>query len=991
MTARLILFGAPAIERGAASVVLPFERRSQLLAFLGLKRTWVGRAELAALLWPEQDARLAYANLRKTLFRLQSAPWAPEIEAQGGALRLAVETDVAAFERALRETRGSDAVALRRGELLAGFEDDRNESWTSWLGFERERLRNAWRTAVLSRLADEVEPGEGIALSARLLDADPLDEAALRAHMSWLARDGQAARARQAYREFTGRLERDLGLAPPAELKALHESLGSTIASAPLDPPKKAAAPADGFVGRAVELRRIATLLSQGDCRLLTVVGPGGVGKTRLVQRALPQIAPGHPDGALFVPLDDIVSGGGLGGRIARELGVRLQGGKEPLDQITEYLRDRRVLLVLDNFEQLASEASILETLLRAAPELRIVVTSRTRLALSMEWLLPLEGLLCPELEDGDRLEAFDAARLFVQAAQRVEPALVPAVEATSIVEICRQVEGLPLALELAASWTRVLSCEAIATELRRGGELLHAVDTTHPARHASIEVIFDHSWRLLGASERDALSRLSVFRGGFTAEAARAVAGASLPVLGALADKSLLRKEDARIFMHPLVAQLAALRLGDGDLRAATERAHAVYFHRLVAQLTRGIEDGDRDALQWVEIELENCRIAWRWAIAQGGTDALARSATILLYFWDHRGRLEEGLSLLREALHSEAAQADAKFTALLLGAAAHLQYRLDRYPEAEATAARALALAERDRATKMQCLKVLAACSLRRGRHADAKRYYQQALRQAPESTDPHNAAALLDNLALVEKEMGDYDEALRLSIRSLAQHRRLRDAAGEALGLNNLGALYFDRKEFESAGAHLREGLAICDRHGLVSTRGLILANLTEHAIRANDDDAAAAYAHRALDVARTAGNRFVESWLLLQLARLALRRGDPPAARAHLAAALGIAVAVGGPVLQVAGVACFAELLAAQGELECARRVLAFAAKHPATNAAQNAELRAQLAALPPATNADSAWPAIELDELVHRIVVESDLAHVPLIAALRPAR
>ena len=137
-----------------------------------------------------------------------------------------------------------------------------------------------------------------------------------------------------------------------------------------------------------------------------------------------------------------------------------------------------------------------------------------------MEWLLPLEGLPCPEIEDQDHFEAFDAVRLFVQAAQRVEPALVPAVEAAAIVDICRQLEGLPLALELAAAWTRVLSCDAIAAELRQGTELLHAADAAHPARHASIDVVFDQSWRLLSPIERDSLSRLSVFHGGFSAEA---------------------------------------------------------------------------------------------------------------------------------------------------------------------------------------------------------------------------------------------------------------------------------------------------------------------------------------------------------------------------------------------------------------------------------------------------------------------------------------
>ena len=169
---------------------------------LALRQGWVGRAELAAMLWPEQPTKLAYTNLRKTLFRLQSVGWAANIEGQGGALRLDAPTDVAAFEAALREQRGADALALRRGELLVGFDDDGNQAWSNWLRFERDRLRVAWRRAAVDRLAQEIDPGDGIELSAQLLDVDPLDEPALCLHMAWLARDGQSARARQAYRVF---------------------------------------------------------------------------------------------------------------------------------------------------------------------------------------------------------------------------------------------------------------------------------------------------------------------------------------------------------------------------------------------------------------------------------------------------------------------------------------------------------------------------------------------------------------------------------------------------------------------------------------------------------------------------------------------------------------------------------------------------------------------------------------------------------------------
>jgi tetratricopeptide (TPR) repeat protein len=602
---------------------------------------------------------------------------------------------------------------------------------------------------------------------------------------------------------------------------------------------------------------------------------------------------------------------------------------------------------------------------------------------------LPLEGLPCPEIEDQDHFEAFDAVRLFVQAAQRVEPALVPAVEAASIVDICRQLEGLPLALELAAAWTRVLSCDAIATELRQGTELLHAVDAAHPARHASIDVVFDQSWRLLSQIERDALSRLSVFHGGFSAEAARAIAGASLPVLGALADKSLLRKEGPRIFLHPLVQQLAAARLDD-PVQAATRAAHAAYFHRLLAQLRPLAEAGDRVALQTIDVEFENCRRAWAWSIAEAQADALRLSSKTLLEYCDHRGRSEDGLALLRAAIESPVAKADGKLDALLLSKASHLAYRLGRYVDAEAMALRALEATRknRDRATKVQSLNVLGTCALQLGRWDDARRYFKQALEATAPEGQASALAGMLDHLALVEKALGNYAEALRLSLQSLVQYQRLGDSAEEALCLNNLGSLCLTMREDDAAGVHLRQGLAICERDGIVGTRGYILSNLTELALRAGDLAAAESHAGHAIEVATASGNRAVLSWVKTKVARLAVRRGDNDAARSALAEGLSVALELGSPSLKFYAVESFAELLSAQGEVSCARRVLTYAVDHPTASAPVRDEIRARLDKLPPSTGAEPAWHGLELDDLLHRVVVESNIAHAPLIATLR---
>lgn len=990
MTLRLSLFGAPSITYGATSQALGFERRGQLLAFLALKRAWVRRGEIAALLWPDQDSKLAYANLRKALFRLSSLPWAERIESDGNALRLDVATDVAAFESALREGRLGEALALRSGDLLAGFDDHANDAWSSWLGFERDRLRVAWRAAARAVLAGDIDAHAAVDLAARLLDDDPLDEDALGTYMSWLARTGQGARARQAYRDFATRLQDELGLTPGAELKALHDSIGVAPLVAAATAAPRAAAPDDGFVGRTVEMRRLASLLSDERCRLLTLIGPGGVGKTRLARRAMDQLRPKFADGAAYVPLEDVSSATELATRLAHEFEVTPKGG-DPLDPVIAHLRERRLLLVLDNFEQLTAAAPLVERLLTGCPGIKVLVTSRVRLALSAEWMLPLDGLPCPEAEDLDQLESFDAARLFLHAARRVAPALVAAVEAPAIVDICRQVEGLPLALELAAAWTRALSCEEIAAELRRGTELLNAVDSTQPARHASIELVFDQSWHLLTGVEREALARLSVFRGGFTGEAARAVARAPLPVFAALIDKSLLRKEGGRTFLHPLVQQFAATRLG-GEDRGTTEERHARYFHDLMHQLRRPVENGDRDALQRFDEEFENLRVAWRWAATHHGMQVLARSVHPLSHYCDHRSRLDEGLHLLQDALDSPAAESDAALKALLLGKAAHLEYRQDRYADAIATATRGLDLLQtvQDIDAQAQCLKVLGGCHLRLGDLAAARRHFEQALKLAPGCSDLRHRSAMLSSLALVQKMRGKYDEALRLSIEALEQQRRLGDVASEALSLNNLAALKIERQEFAAAGEYLKPALALCDLHGLVTTRVYVLANLAGVAMKLGQLDAAEGYARRALDHAHAAGNRAVASFLRLHFARIAVARGELDVARAELAAAMELAIAIGRPALLFEGVLCLGEIVAAQGEAACAHAVLEFALAHPGTGPLERDELHRALGRLP-ASDVRLAWPGLSLDELAHRIVVERAVAYAPLIATLRAAR
>lgn len=988
------LFGAPMLAHGGQSTALAFERRTQLLALLALKRSWVGRAEVAALLWPDQDTRLAFTNLRKTLFRLPALPWGDCVQAQGGALRFEGSTDVAAFEAALAEGRPAEALALRRGELLAGFDDDANPAWSAWLGFERDRLRSAWRGAALGWLEHDAPAPAALALSAELLAADPYDEVALACHAGWLQRTGQAHAARQVHARFVQRLADELGLAPGAPLLALGERLamgvplrpGATAAAAAAAPPAAQAltaahGPDDaGFVGRNAELQRIVGLLAQDDCRLLAVLGPGGVGKTRLVRRVLRQLAAAYPCAA-FVPLEDVADSAGLGEALARALEPRLaQGqpapprGASALAGVLQTLRGQPALLVLDNFEGLIAESALVQQLLAQCPGLRLLVTSRVRLGLPEEWTLRLEGLPCPDAEDLDCIEAFDAVQLFVRNARRVLPEFDPAPEAAAIADICQQLGGLPLALELAAAWVRVLPCRGIAEELRAGTRLLQARDASQAPRHASLEQVFDQSWRRLADTERQVLARLTVFRGGFDAAAARAVTGASLAVLAALADKSLLhRDERARLLLHPLVLQLAAARLPAAE-RHDTAEAHAGHFLQLLLRHRAEAENGERAALDLLDLEGDNCRAAWQHAATGGAAAsaegsagvaqarAMAQAWLTLVHHCDHRGGRQEGLAAAEWAARSPAAARHAPLRVALLSACAFLLHRLDRYDEAVATAQQALDLAQPDGdhdARALAC-RVQGSSLLRLGRLDAARERFEAALQVTADSSDPRGRVRVLDGLAMVEKRLGRYPQALQLALDTLHAVRMQGSQADVARTLNNLSDLELMIGAFDAAEQHLHEGLAICEQHGIRGTLGLFLANLTYLSEQRGDLDAAVRYGRRALQVLDAVADRTNGAATRQQLASLELRRGARAAACRELALAMRDAVQIGHPALQLNGLLVAADLLAA-GDDAAARALLDFVGTHSAADAPLRQMAQERRAALPPA-GPPLPWPA-----------------------------
>jgi DNA-binding SARP family transcriptional activator len=536
------------------------------------------REQLAALLWPEQPQAAAFANLRQTLARLRKAlpePAAQLLLVTPQALQLPAgraSLDLAQFDALLAAVAGHahadaascllcrerlrQAAALYRGELLHGLALEGSQPFGEWLLVRREQLHQRALGLFHSLAEAYAAAGDYPAMrdcAARQIELEPWHEQAYRQLMRALALAGDRDSALAQFQRCRQVLASELGLAPDAETRALAER----IRAGHLTPATRSAAaprhnlPAalTAFVGREAELATLAALCGQPGARLLTLVGMGGVGKTSLALELARASLESYADGVFFVPLAPLAGPATIAPAVAQALELSVQAG-DVAAALLRFLRDKHILLILDNFEHLLAEpgqaVELVVGMLEAAPRVQIVATSRERLNLRAEQLVALEGLSYePGAAPGDAAD-LPAVRLFAQSARRVRlgfelgPANLP-----DVLQICRLVQGVPLALELAAAWAELLPLDEIAREIARSADFLAAKWHDAPERQRSLRAVFGWSWRLLSAGERQLFARLAVFRGGFTRAAAEAVVGASLPGLIALVQKSLLRRAE--------------------------------------------------------------------------------------------------------------------------------------------------------------------------------------------------------------------------------------------------------------------------------------------------------------------------------------------------------------------------------------------------------------------------------------------------------------
>ena len=569
MAAFVKVLGTPGISYRDRSIELVPGKTSGLLYYLAYQQGWVPREDLHYLLWPDKGQKNAQDSLRTLLSTIRGRPYAANLSAERTRLRWDVDTDVKAFRDRVASGAWPQATERYQGEFLHGFKAHRLPELESWIEGERQELHALWRDAALQvcvRLEQSRQHRQAAELLRRLHHADPDDEAVLRRLMAALYRGGDRHQALTVFADFERSLRDELGGEPEGETHRLAGRIRerqqleqpSSVNIPSSRPRSPMPAPTTPFIGRASEIETLTTRLADPDCRLLTVAAPGGMGKTRLAIEVGRSLDVDFRDGARFVPLADVMTVEAMVTAVAGTLDLRLFGSSDPRDQLLNHLRDKAHLLILDNLEHLLDGVDLIADILEASPDTKVLATSRGRLTMRAETVIDLLGLSVPaegmDLDPG----ASDALRLFEAVARRVRSDFAwDEVSLAAATQAVRLVEGMPLAIELAASWLRILTPDQIVGELDHALDFLETDDRDVPQRHRRIRAVLEGSWERLGEGEKAALRRLSVFHGGFTGEAAREVAGVGLPQLLALVNRALLRREvTGRFLGHPFLWQ---------------------------------------------------------------------------------------------------------------------------------------------------------------------------------------------------------------------------------------------------------------------------------------------------------------------------------------------------------------------------------------------------------------------------------------------------
>lgn len=872
--------GPPQIESDRAPVTLTRRKGIALLAYLAVTELPQSRDTLANLLWPGYDQSSARGNLRRTLYAVQSTIGGNILSVTRNEISLPSTHkawfDVQAFKRALGRrdltslTNDSLMTALRlyRGDFLQGFSVDDSPEFDAWQRQEAEILRAefaAGSEALIAKLYAHRDYGEAITVAQHCLIFLPGHESAHRALMELYALSGHRSEALRQYARCREMLRSELDVEPSPLTRDLYERIRSDQLTAQpesyeqgilSESPSIEAIVAQlaqphvtiptlptAFVPRDEELHAIKQRLQDPTCRLLVLLGPGGMGKTYLAIQAAQDFAVDNtffPDGIYWIDLVGYSTPDAVPSAIADGLGMRFRRDTGEVTQLVTYLAGKSLLLILDNFEHLIDAADLVATIMTGAANCKLLVTSRVALQVHGEWLFSIGGMLYPDTtgsltQPGDGgLDEYGAVRLFYEAGRRHLNNFRLQDHTAAIVRICQLVDGMPLALELAATWLRSMSCEGIAARLEENVGLLSTRERGVPLRHASIQAVFDHSWNLLSPEQGRTLARLSVLHGRFGFAAAKAVGAVSHIELEELIDHSFLRwsESEGAYTIHELLRQFAANKLAeDPDLMYASHKAHAEHYARFLEQRKASMAGAEQEtALNEINARKDNIRAAWRWSANNHHLPTLATMLAPLFDFYIIRSLFQEGVRAAQEALASHISDdADDRFTAQLFNRDAICRFYLGEQERSRQSASAALELARRAGALTEEAyaLRILGMNAYVVDDFDTADDYLAQALQANQRAGDEAGAAITLYEMGVKALLFGSPETARERFQQSLDISRRLQRLDWIAYALDLLAFINFNLGNFERSALYFEEALrlfqALGDRRGIGKTIG------------------------------------------------------------------------------------------------------------------------------------------------------------------------
>jgi predicted ATPase/DNA-binding SARP family transcriptional activator len=1008
----ILLFGLPRLERAGRSLAFQRRRALALLAYLVVKKQPQSRDTLHDLIWPTFDRASAQNNLRRELSLLNSSFGEPLLATDRNRVvfedSASVQVDVHEFLAHLTHARtltGSpdypspeyitaltQAVAIYSNDFLAGFGLPDSVAFDEWQFFEAESLRRACAEALQTLIECHIHRGaydQALVPCQQWISLDPLHEPAQRQMMQVLSWAGQQSAALRQYERFVQLLAEELGISPAEPTSTLYEAIRTRQLPPPPSPshqyarlpgpPHNLPTPATPFIGREQELAELNRLLADPDVRLITIFAPGGMGKTRLMLEAAQRRLGHYTHGVYLVELGPLRDPDDIIPALAAALRYDPPPDERSLkQQLLDYLKTRHMLLLMDNYEHLLEGASIVDDILRAAPMVRGLVTSREKLNMSGETVLELGGMDFPDWRTPDDILAYSAGVLFNQSARRVYPAFaLRDSDRRYVAQICQRTGGLPLGILLAASWVGTLSIQEIAEELQQSITFLAAELRDIPERHRSIRAAFNSSWQRLAPAERAIMIRLSVFRGGFTREAIQKVTGASLRQLATLVNTAMLQRhpDHERYSLHELLRQYAEDHLvAQGQIDEA-RKAHSRYYLDLMASLEMDLK-GRRQAaaLDQVEADLENVRAAWQYAAQQADYSGIGQALDSMRLFFDMRNRYQEGEALLRFAVDHLEASPDPDHQFQVSRIQSRRAYFLTNgrlsFPEDfRELFERSLVMA-RDRQDHYQmswCLGFISWMMFYSESDTDreAESTLQECLALSVETKDSYDIADTMMGLGFLQCMAGkihtgiqNLAEAYRLARdignlnimiytlihwgyyaaqaelaesnfrEAIAIARQIGSRRAVAFVRYHLAFLRFFAGDFDDARRIIGEALARADIHDYLETKALLLSIVSLLASVADEDY------ERGRQLARECYTLFEQSGALkeynnqyrLSLAIAAISSGDDPAAREHLARAFMYSPPRWWAVV---GVCLSAILLAHEGEPKRAVALLALA--------------------------------------------------------------